>query len=389
MSKTIKMLGLAVICLPLVFSLLHQSESAIGQSGSWLAFLPYSNNWIVGMILPSFGISIAIIVLLSGPVRIRAMRLLNSGPYLSLLALMFLVWFFVTIEVGLRSLSSKHTPSPLHVGMNYIGYRGPVLSIIKPEDTHYIAAIGGSTTYGNGVDWWEAWPAYFEEYLNVDGTTKNHHIFRVANLGLEAAGFDCGIRRFRHFSNLYKFDVLVIHAGYNGIGDWCQLWLPINTKLRDVSLLIHVVMEFLEGQTSYMNMMELVHRVVVTMDKNTDANESTEDFVQMYVEFVADVLRNGTKVVAILQPRPASQLAGSEISDTNKVDDLMQRLALRGDILGSSLIKRFGDFDEFILVDLHGVDIDQYRADSIHLMPEGNRYISEIIASKLLESYDK
>ena len=165
--------------------------------------------------------------------------------------------------------------------------------------------------------------------------------------------------------------------------------MPINTKLRDVSLLIHVVMEFLEGQTSYMNMIELVHRVVVPMDKNTDANESTEDFVQMYVEFVEDVLRNGTKVVAILQPRPASQLAGSEISDTNKVDDLMQRLALRGDILGSSLIKRFGDFDEFILVDLHGVDIDQYRADSIHLMPEGNRYISEIIASKLLESYDK
>ncbi|MBS60496.1 MAG: hypothetical protein CL606_04210 [Anaerolineaceae bacterium] len=383
------MVGLAVIFLPFLFSLLHQSESAIGQSGSWLAFLPYSNNWIVGMILPSLGISIASIVLLSGPVRIRAMRLLNGGPYLSLMALMFFVWLFVTVEVGLRSLSSKHTPSPLHVGMNYIGYRGPVISIIKPEDTHYIAAIGGSTTYGNGVDWWEAWPAYFEEHLNVYVNTNDHHSFRVANLGLEGAGLDCGIRRFRHFSKMYKFDVLVIHAGYNGIGDWCQLWLPINTKLRDVSLLIHVVMEFLEGQTSYINMMESINRVVVTIDKNTDANEATEDFVQMYVEFVADVLRNGTKVVAILQPSPASQLAGSEISDASTSDDLMQRLALRGDILGSSLIKRFGNFDEFILVDLHAVDIDQYRADSIHLMPEGNRYISEIIASKLLDSYDK
>ena len=389
MSKTVKMVGLAVIFLPFLFSLLHQSESAIGQSGSWLAFLPYSNNWIVGIILPSLGISIASIVLLSGPVRIRVMRLLNGGPYLSLMALMFFVWLFVTVEVGLRSLSSKHTPSPLHVGMNYIGYRGPVISLIKPEDTHYIAAIGGSTTYGNGVDWWEAWPAYFEEHLNVYVNTNDHHSFRVANLGLEGAGLDCGIRRFRHFSKMYKFDVLVIHAGYNGIGDWCQLWLPINTKLRDVSLLIHVVMEFLEGQTSYINMMESINRVVVTIDKNTDANEATEDFVQMYVEFVADVLRNGTKVVAILQPSPASQLAGSEISDASTADDLMQRLALRGDILGSSLIKRFGNFDEFILVDLHAVDIDQYRADSIHLMPDGNRYISEIIASKLLDSYDK
>jgi|TARA_B100000959_G_scaffold270189_1_gene316728 hypothetical protein len=33
--------------------------------------------------------------------------------------------------------------------------------------------------------------------------------------------------------------------------------------------------------------------------------------------------------------------------------------------------------------------IDKYRADSIHLMPEGNRHISEIIAAKLLESYEK
>ena len=389
MSKTIKMVGLTVIFLPFAFSLLHQSESAIGGSKLWFSFLPYSNNWIVGMILPSLGISITSIVLLSTPVRVRAMRLINGGPYISLLAIMFLIWVFTTIEVGLRSLSSKHTPSPLHVGMNYMGYRGPVLSIIKPEDTRYIAAVGGSTTYGNGVDWWQAWPAYFEEHLNVNGQTYDKYRFRMANLGLEAAGLDCGIRRFRHFSKLYKFDTLVIHAGYNGIGDWCQLWLPINTKLRDVSLLIHVVMEFLEGQTSYMNMMESAHIVMGTDDKYSVANESNDKFVQIYVEFVEDVLRNGIKVVAILQPSPASQFVGSEIRDTSTADNLMQILELRGDILGLSLMERFGHLERFVLVDLQAVDLDKYRADSIHLTPEGNRYISEIIAAKLLESYDR
>jgi hypothetical protein len=314
---------------------------------------------------------------------------MNGGPYISLLALMFLLWFFVTIEVGLRSMTSKHTPSPLHVGMNYMGYRGPFLSLFTPEDTLYVAAIGGSTTYGNGVDWWEAWPAYFEEYLNEQGQIEHKHWFRVANLGLEAAGLDCGIRRFRHFSKFYKFDVLVIHTGYNGVGNWCQLWLPINTRLRDVSLLIHVAMEFLEGQQSYMNIVESAHRVIVTEDKYRITNELDEKFVQIYLEFVEDVLQNGTKVVAILQPNPTSQFAGAEMRDPSLSDDLKRILELRGDILGSSLLERFGHLDRFVLVDLHDVDIDIYRADSIHLMPEGNRYISEIIASGLLESYEK
>ena len=69
--------------------------------------------------------------------------------------------------------------------------------------------------------------------------------------------------------------------------------------------------------------------------------------------------------------------------------DLKRILELRGDILGSSLLERFGHLDRFVLVDLHDVDIDMYRADSIHLMPEGNRYRSEIIALALLESYEK
>ena len=72
-----------------------------------------------------------------------------------------------------------------------------------------------------------------------------------------------------------------------------------------------------------------------------------------------------------------------------RIYDLKRILELRGDILGSSLVERFGHLDRFVVVDLHEVDLDKYRADSIHLMPEGNRYISEIIALALLESYEK
>ena len=72
-----------------------------------------------------------------------------------------------------------------------------------------------------------------------------------------------------------------------------------------------------------------------------------------------------------------------------RIYDLKRILELRGDILGSSLVERFGHLDRFVVVDLHEVDLDKYRADSIYLMPEGNRYISEIIALALLESYEK
>ena len=375
------------LLLPFWCSLSHRSESAGTDAVGWLHFLPYSSNWLIGVVIPCLVLSLICIGLVSTPVRIRATRILQGGPYLSVLTLALAVWTVVTAEVGLRSVIAMETPSPLHVGMNYLGYRGPVVPLVKPVRTTYVAAIGGSTTYGNGVDWWDAWPAYFEEFLNADNVAVHDRRFRVVNLGLEAAGLDCGIRRFRHFSRFYEFDAVVIHAGYNGVGDWCQSWLPINTKLRDVSLLIRLVTVFLEGQDFYRMSVERLHVVLGFEDNSDIESKSDKSFHEMYLDFVDLLLSKGVMVVAIRQPGTASELAGSEMRNPDAAEYLEKRLKARGDQLGLELLERFSGQQGFVFIDLHAVNLDGRRADSIHLLSEGNELIARTIATKFLEGY--
>ena len=386
MPRMVKLAVSVGLLLPFWFSLSHKSESASTDAVGWFHFLPYSSNWLIGMIVPSLALSLICIGLVSTPVRTRATRILKGGPYLSVLTLTLAAWIFVVTEVGLRSVIATRTPSPLHVGMNYLGYRGPVLPLGKPEGTTYVAAIGGSTTYGSaGVDWWEAWPAYFETFLNAESAAPRGRRFRVANLGLEGAGLDCGIRRFRHFSRFYEFDALVVHAGYNGVGDWCQYWLPIGTKPRDVSLLIRLVTDFLEGRELYVRSIERLHTVLGFGDK--DNIDGQLGFHELYLDFVDSLLRKGVLVVAIRQPASDSSLAGSEMRYPDKAEELEKRLTARGDRLGLELLERFSGAQGFALVDLHDVNLDGLRADSIHLVPEGNKMIARIIAREFLEGY--
>lgn len=383
MRRNVNVAVSVVLLLPFWFSLAHSSESVTMETGRWF---PWSANWLVGVVLPCLALSLICISLLSPAVRTRATRILNGGPYLSVLTLTLVAWAIVTAEVGLRSVSTR-TPSPLHVGLNYLGYRGPVVSLAKPDNLIYVAAIGGSTTYGNKVDWWEAWPAYLETFLNAKNETQYLPRVRVVNLGLEAAGLDCGIRRFRHFSRLYEFDALVVHAGYNAVGDWCQYWLPIGTQLRDVSLLILLVMEFLEEQDFYRMSVERLHMVLENEDNDNLESQSDDSFQNMYLDFVDVLLREDMMVMAVRQPRSASELAGSEMRYPDTAKELEKRLTARGDRLGLELLERFSDEQGFVLVDLHDVNLGGLRSDSIHLLPEGNKKIAQIIAREFLEGY--
>jgi hypothetical protein len=110
-------------------------------------------------------------------------------------------------------------------------------------------------------------------------------------------------------------------------------------------------------------------------------------FHELYLDFVDSLLRKGVLVVAIRQPASDSSLAGSEMRYPDKAEELEKRLTARGDRLGLELLERFSGAQGFALVDLHDVNLDGLRADSIHLVPEGNKMIARIIAREFLEGY--
>ena len=59
-------------------------------------------------------------------------------------------------------------------GVNIWGYRGPRVSRKKAPGEHRLVVIGGSTAFGYGVDWDQAFPAYLERDLRaaVDATAR-------------------------------------------------------------------------------------------------------------------------------------------------------------------------------------------------------------------------
>jgi len=72
--------------------------------------------------------------------------------------------------------------SPSYPGINSLGYRGPEITIPKPDGVFRIVAMGGSTTYGDQImDSRDTYPAQLETILkNEDGYTQ----VEVVNAGV-------------------------------------------------------------------------------------------------------------------------------------------------------------------------------------------------------------
>lgn len=59
----------------------------------------------------------------------------------------------------------SYVPDPAYEGHNDLGYRGPEISIPKPEGTFRIVSMGGSTTYSTGTTAEESYPAFLQQIL--------------------------------------------------------------------------------------------------------------------------------------------------------------------------------------------------------------------------------
>ena len=99
-------------------------------------------------------------------------------------------------------------------GLNTRGYRGPVLARKRPGELR-IAVVGGSTAFGYGVTWQNAFPALLAAKLNE---IKPSRPVTVANLGYNNEGaysFKYTLSDFLYLD----YDLAVIYTGYNDLGE--------------------------------------------------------------------------------------------------------------------------------------------------------------------------
>ena len=118
--------------------------------------------------------------------------------------------------------------------INSQGLRSPEFVMDKPNDVYRIIAVGGSTTFGLGVEDSFSWPALLQKSLNDLETSKR---IEVLNAGVPAA---TSLQNMNHINQkLINFspDLIILYEGTNDMGCMLPYFHNENTKWDDNSML--------------------------------------------------------------------------------------------------------------------------------------------------------
>jgi hypothetical protein len=99
-------------------------------------------------------------------------------------------------------------------GVNVWGYRGPTVGRKKPGEVR-VVAIGGSTAFGYGLRWNEAWPYFVEQKINERLGGKPP--VRVINLGVPTDSARTFTTTLKDYEFL-DYDIVCFYEGYNDLG---------------------------------------------------------------------------------------------------------------------------------------------------------------------------
>jgi len=207
------------------------------------SFITIPTEYVVSLYLWGFGTTVgfAIILLSSLPIAINYKSIVTAvvpvlfgiALPLALLEVSLRFYFNVfgteqdriayidTVDEALER-TNRYTGQPYinygltanHPDHNRFGYRGVDFAVPKPKDIFRIFVLGGSTTYGTGLQPFEAHPAQLQRILHDDyGYT---HI-EVVNAGAESySSFDSLANLSYHILD-HEPDMILIYHGINDV----------------------------------------------------------------------------------------------------------------------------------------------------------------------------
>jgi lysophospholipase L1-like esterase len=100
-------------------------------------------------------------------------------------------------------------------GVNFWGYRGPILGRKQPGEKR-VAVLGGSTTWGFGLQAGQDFPAQLARSLNQNAQPATPEI-KVLNLGFNGDGAYSLKYTLKDYAYL-EYDEVVLYTGYNDLG---------------------------------------------------------------------------------------------------------------------------------------------------------------------------
>ena len=96
--------------------------------------------------------------------------------------------------------------------INSQGFRGDEISEKKSQNTYRIFAVGGSTTYGTGVNDNETWPAYLQKKFDELSIGKN---IEIINAGIQGANSNVETKMIKSKILKLEPDLILMYDGVN------------------------------------------------------------------------------------------------------------------------------------------------------------------------------
>jgi len=117
--------------------------------------------------------------------------------------------------------------------LNSEGFRGPEFSKQKPDNTYRIIAIGGSTTWGDGVADGHTWPEYLQKKF---GQTNLEINVEVTNVGIGGSSSVAETALIKERMIDYEPDLFLVYDGVNDVSHikddedgtkWKDRWIEV------------------------------------------------------------------------------------------------------------------------------------------------------------------
>jgi len=268
----------------------------------------------------------------------------------------------------------KHNPEYEKGQINSLGFRSHEFNPQKPEGTYRIICVGGSTTEGRGSDIDHTWPAQLEKKLGKG--------YEVINAGLSAAEMPYVINILEKELIYYKPDMVICYLVFNHIH---KRRFQINVKPALSWRIKHwlscksvFVLTLREKLTSVFklegNIIGDIYIPAVNPRKLAEGFLNTPEIFEDYREFISEFIRickeNGVTPVLVSE---AMILDGDSALLSEEMEAVYKKMYAIQSSLGVQFIDAATPMKEH----------KDLFTDGIHLHPEGNEALAEIIYEKI------
>ena len=146
---------------------------------------------------------------------------------------------------GVPNKTYKQKSPPMVVTYNSRGYRNKEFN--ESKTAIRIGCLGGSSTWGGGVNADETWPAFLQRYLDKDSPGK----YEVINAGFGSYNAKMVLNLIENEFIKYAPDMIIIYAGYNEHTGGGGQTLSIFSNSSNVKIFLYNVHNFLTAKSVF------------------------------------------------------------------------------------------------------------------------------------------